>query len=97
MLWLFRSYRGLSFILLTAKVYQNSSLKIFALADCGHAFFLLSANICQATFSVRKGLCLKSLKLILNRLNKSRSSVLPFYQGRLEVLHRDGIVGGKRP
>src|SRR5690625_1154167 len=43
------------FILLTAKVYQNSSLKIFALAAYAHAFFLLSANIYQATFSVRKG------------------------------------------
>src|SRR5699024_2364752 len=44
------------FILLTAKVYQNSSLKIFALAACAYALFLLSANICQATFSVRRGL-----------------------------------------
>src|SRR5699024_3016172 len=62
------------FILLTAKVCQNSSLKIFASTDCGYAFFLLSANIYQATLSVRKGLFSKSLKLILNRLNKSRSS-----------------------
>src|SRR5690625_446877 len=37
-------------------------LKIFAFTDCGYAFFLLSANIYQATFSVRKGLFLKSLK-----------------------------------
>src|SRR5699024_2210631 len=56
MLWLFRPLQGLSFILLTAKVYQNSSLKIFALVDCGYALFLLSANIYQAAFSVRKGL-----------------------------------------
>ena len=38
------------FLLLTAKVYAKPVLKIFALADCGHAFFLLSANIYQATF-----------------------------------------------
>ena len=60
--------RGLAlrkgFILLTAKVYQNSSLKIFAFTACEYAFFLLSANIYQATFSVRKDLCLKSLKLL---------------------------------
>jgi len=50
------------FILLIAKVYEKPVLKIFALADCGYALFLLSANICQTTFSVRKGLFLKSLK-----------------------------------
>src|SRR5699024_7622733 len=38
------------FILLTAKVYAKPVLKIFALAACAEAFFLLSANICQATF-----------------------------------------------
>src|SRR5699024_1266517 len=29
--------------------------------------------------------------------SKSRSSVPPFYQGRQEILHREGIAGGKRP
>src|SRR5699024_11002102 len=57
---------AVSFILLTAKVYTKPVFKIFAFTVCGYAFFLLSANIYQATFSVRKGLCLKSLKLILN-------------------------------
>src|SRR5699024_9749590 len=50
---LFRSYFW------PQKYTQNPSLKIFALTACAHAFYLLSANIYQATFSVRKGFCLK--------------------------------------
>src|SRR5699024_11264913 len=87
MLWLFRPYRGLFFILLTAKVWAKPVLKIFAFMDCGYAFFLLSANIYQATFSVRKGLCLKTLKSILNRKHKSRSSLSP----AICRFHKSGI------
>jgi len=47
---------------LTAKVYAKPVFKIFAFTVCGYALFLLSANICQATFSVRKGLYLKSFR-----------------------------------
>src|SRR5699024_4835299 len=82
--------------LFRSKYMQNSSLKIFALAACASALFLLSANIYQATFSVRKGLFLKSLKSILNWADESRSSALPFYQGRIEALHREGHCGRKK-
>ncbi len=34
-------------------------LKIFALTACGYALFLLSANICQATFSGQEKVVLK--------------------------------------
>src|SRR5699024_11393184 len=60
--------------LFRSKYMQNSSLKIFALAVCGYALFLLSANIYQATFSVRKGLCLKSLISIVHGCDKAGSS-----------------------
>ena len=46
------------FILLTAKVYQNPSLKIFALAACRYALFLLSANIYQTTLFGQEGIVL---------------------------------------
>jgi len=47
---------------LTAKVYAKTVLKIFAFTAYAHAFFLLSANIFQATLSVRKGLFSKSFR-----------------------------------
>jgi len=48
---------------LTAKVYAKPVLKIFALAACGHAFFLLSANIYQATLFGQEGSVLKVFKI----------------------------------
>jgi len=44
-------------------------LKIFALAACVYVLFLLSANIYQATFSVRKGLCFLCEGLFVTRDN----------------------------
>ncbi len=51
------------FLLLTAKVYAKPVLKIFALADCGYAFFLLSANICQTTLFGQERIVLKIFKI----------------------------------
>ena len=54
---------GAVLILLTAKVYAKPVLKIFALTACGYVLFLLSANIFQATFSIREGSVLKVFKI----------------------------------
>src|SRR5699024_5315050 len=74
MLWLFRSYRGLFFILLTAKVYEKPVLKIFALAVYGDAFFCSRQIFVRRPFQSGKDFAFKSFYFSLAQNSSSQLS-----------------------